>query len=219
MKKVIPHKILPATFFFLVAILQFIYLIFLFRIAFLVGWPWWIALLVIIQTLLILLFNLLIGFVYLLREEFKVQAKGFLERYFPLLVVLAFLFFNFWNGLSKVFGEKLFILGSVISILGLTLAITSLFYLWRSFSMMIEVRTLVTKGPYRLIRHPLYLGETLGLLGMTLVRFHWSKLIIFGLLLGLVVFRALREEKKLPETIPAYRRYQKKTGFLWPKIG
>jgi len=175
----------------------------------LVGWPWWIAFLIIIQTLLILLFNLLIGFVYLRREEFKVQAKGFLERYFPLLVVLAFLFFNFWNGLSKIFGEKLFILGSVISILGLTLAITSLFYLWRSFSMMIEARTLVTKGPYRLIRHPLYLGETLGLLGVTLVRFHWSKLIIFGLLLGLIAFRG----EEAPGNYSCLPPLSEKNGF------
>ncbi len=218
MKKTISRKILPAAFFFLVALLQFFYLIIVFRTAFLASWPWWFGLLLIAQTLLILFFNLLLGFIYLSRDEFQTQAKGLLERYFPLVIVLAFYLFNLWNGLSKIFNPELFIAGSLLSIAGLLLAVVSVFSLWKSFSMMMEVRSLIVKGPYRFVRHPLYLGEVLGLLGMTLVRFHWIKLVVFVLLLGLVVIRAKKEEQKLIRNIPAYRRYQKKAGFFWPRF-
>jgi hypothetical protein len=48
------------------------------------------------------------------------------------------------------------------------MAVLTLSFLGRSFSVMPEARRLVTGGPYALVRHPLYLCEVLGLLAILL---------------------------------------------------
>jgi protein-S-isoprenylcysteine O-methyltransferase Ste14 len=48
---------------------------------------------------------------------------------------------------------------------GNILAIYALRYLGRSFSLLPEGRSLVTGGPYRYIRHPLYVAESFATLG------------------------------------------------------
>ena len=50
-------------------------------------------------------------------------------------------------------------------IAGNGLAIYSLSFLGRSFSILPESRRLVTSGPYRLVRHPVYLAEELAMTG------------------------------------------------------
>ena len=48
------------------------------------------------------------------------------------------------------------------------LAVMTLSFLGRSFSVMPEARRLVTAGPYGFVRHPLYLFELLGVIGILL---------------------------------------------------
>ena len=79
---------------------------------------------------------------------------------------------------------------------------------------------LVTSGPYRYVRHPLYASALLFLLALSLVFRDW---IILGYsLAGILAFRLLvipAEEKQLLESFgEEYECYQSRTGALLPWI-
>ena len=66
-------------------------------------------------------------------------------------------------------------MGFALSLLSLTLifagvgfSVHALAHLGRAFSLMAEARQLVSDGPYAHVRHPLYLGEAVAMLGLLL---------------------------------------------------
>jgi protein-S-isoprenylcysteine O-methyltransferase Ste14 len=60
-------------------------------------------------------------------------------------------------------------LSTTISIVAFAMAVYGLLYLRRSLSIIPEVRRLVTSGPYRLVRHPLYAAEILAACAFVMV--------------------------------------------------
>jgi protein-S-isoprenylcysteine O-methyltransferase Ste14 len=80
---------------------------------------------------------------------------------------------------------------------------------------------LVTGGPYRWIRHPLYAFALLLLLSLALLASNWF-LLLFPCI-GLVVFRFIvipREEANLIKVFgEQYEEYQRRTGALFPRFG
>jgi protein-S-isoprenylcysteine O-methyltransferase Ste14 len=88
----------------------------------------------------------------------------------------------------------------------------------RSFSIMAEARQLITSGPYRFIRHPLYLGEELAVLGVFLQFLSsWTT----GLLVLHLAFQLRRmhnEEVVLTNFFPEYQEYKAKTSLLIPGV-
>ena len=102
--------------------------------------------------------------------------------------------------------------------LGEAFAVYSMLYLGRSFSLFAEARTLVTGGPYRFVRHPLYLGELVAIWSYSLAYpSRWS-IGVTLLFTALQIWRAKVEEGKLLQNYPEYATLRKKTGFLWPKF-
>jgi protein-S-isoprenylcysteine O-methyltransferase Ste14 len=79
---------------------------------------------------------------------------------------------------------------------------------------------LITSGPYRWIRHPLYSGSIWMLFSLSLIASNWFLLIYVTI--GLVGFRWLvipAEEKQLVKAFgDNYRNYQQRTGALFPKL-
>jgi protein-S-isoprenylcysteine O-methyltransferase Ste14 len=71
---------------------------------------------------------------------------------------------------------------------------------------------LVTSGPYRLVRHPIYSGILLAGVG-TSVALGWRILVIFGLSAIYFIYAATQEEKfmskQFPDAYPAYKRSSK----------
>ncbi len=83
-----------------------------------------------------------------------------------------------------------------------------------SFSITVEARTPVVRGPYRWVRHPVYMGEMLTAGAVMLWRFSlWNALIYAGFVL-IQLLRARWEEQKLGRIFPAYREYAARTFWI-----
>ncbi|QIE58099.1 isoprenylcysteine carboxylmethyltransferase family protein [Rasiella rasia] len=77
---------------------------------------------------------------------------------------------------------------------------------------------LISTGIYKYIRHPIYSGILVGLMGYAFYSFSLFKLLVV-LLLGLVFyFKSSFEEKLLVKRYEAYSEYKKRTGRFFPKL-
>lgn len=92
------------------------------------------------------------------------------------------------------------------------------FWLGRSFSIFPQARRLVVRGPYRLLRHPLYLVEQIATLGVVMQYAQpWSLLIGAASLISQFP-RMYYEERVLAKTYPEYGAYAARTWRLVPYI-
>ncbi len=98
-------------------------------------------------------------------------------------------------------------LASLVTISGIALALSSLSALGRSFSIIPQARSLVRTGPYKLVRHPIYLGEMISILGIVLARPSAAAAAIYCVLAALLVYRAAEEERLLAGVFPEYETY------------
>lgn len=100
----------------------------------------------------------------------------------------------------------------LVAIPGLALSMASLLVLRRSFAVLPSVRDIVTRGPYRYIRHPLYLGEAIYVLGMMLLAYNLASWLLFIFFLVLMAMRVRVEERKLM-TQEEYRAYSRSVRY------
>jgi protein-S-isoprenylcysteine O-methyltransferase Ste14 len=78
---------------------------------------------------------------------------------------------------------------------------------------------LVTSGPYRWVRHPLYLMGLIGYIGFALLAENWFIGLATVLVFLVLVRRTDKEEAKLVEKFgDEYREYMKQTGRFFPKF-
>jgi protein-S-isoprenylcysteine O-methyltransferase Ste14 len=89
-------------------------------------------------------------------------------------------------------------------------------WLGRGFSIFPQARLLETHGPYRLVRHPLYLCEQISLFGVCMQYLQpWSFLIVLAGF-GLQFPRMAYEEDILAQVFPLYADYAARTPKIIP---
>ncbi len=111
--------------------------------------------------------------------------------------------------------------GAVMCALGVGLALFARYHLGRNWGMPMsrkEDPELVTSGPYAIVRHPIYTGLILAMLGSAIGQgFFWLlPLVLWG---AYFIYSARREEKLMIEQFPqAYPAYMKRTKMLLPFV-
>ena len=112
-------------------------------------------------------------------------------------------------------------LGLFLFVLGLGLAIWARVYIGRNWGTPMSQKDepeLVTSGPYRLVRHPIYSGILLAGVG-TAVALSWVWLIVMVLAGVYFVYSATVEERYLTEQFPdAYPQYRRSSKMFVPFI-
>jgi len=95
---------------------------------------------------------------------------------------------------------------------GLFLSLYAKVALWRSFGLVAANRGIKSSGPYRLVRHPMYLGYTITQVGFVLLNPVWTNFALYGSAFLLQILR-LRAEEELLSRDPAYAAYMKATPY------
>lgn len=168
---------------------------------------------------LTLAFFLLVLSAYVTRRRAVARAEGFQEKVLPMLVFLA-------GPLGIFILQRLDLpvrfavprTAVALSVAGLALSLYSLWHLRGSFSILAEARVLVRSGPYRFVRHPLYLGEAVTMLGLCLLQGTWIALALWLAVNLSQLLRARIEENKLAREFPEYHAYRQETRFILPGI-
>jgi protein-S-isoprenylcysteine O-methyltransferase Ste14 len=104
--------------------------------------------------------------------------------------------------------ENLVLVADILATAGLAYSVWALAYLRRSFSIIPEARRLVTGGPYSLSRHPVYLGEIVTAIGISIATAGWLGGLAIVYFVTCELLRIRFEERVLsrafPDEYPAY---------------
>jgi protein-S-isoprenylcysteine O-methyltransferase Ste14 len=107
----------------------------------------------------------------------------------------------------------------------IALAFLFVFFVFRenSFSastiQIAEGQTVISTGPYALVRHPMYAGALVMLLALPVALGSWWGLLVVVLKLPVLIWRLLDEERFLRQNLAGYAQYQTKVRYrLLPLI-
>lgn len=95
------------------------------------------------------------------------------------------------------------------------LTVWGLGYLGRSFSITVEARAPVSRGPYRWVRHPVYLGEMATAAAVAMWRWSPRNGVLLALFVAVQLLRSRWEEEKLARVFPAYRDLCRHSRWFW----
>jgi protein-S-isoprenylcysteine O-methyltransferase Ste14 len=172
-----------------------------------------------LRHLLLLGFLFLIVAAYLTRTRAVDPARGFWERLFPMLVlIVTFAGTSFLEHVKGPYQSELMWTGLLLTVLGYGVGLWALWHLRGSFAIMAEARSPVTAGPYQYVRHPVYLGESLSMLGLCLAMSTVTALLFWAVWTGMQLTRARIEETKLAHQFADYRAYLERTQFILPGL-
>jgi protein-S-isoprenylcysteine O-methyltransferase Ste14 len=139
-----------------------------------------------------------------------------------LIAVVAYVLLRVFKGDTlAVHSPVVQALGAILFVCGLGLAVWARVYLGRNWGMPMTRKDepeLVTSGPYRFVRHPIYSGILLAVLGTSLAsEIYW--LIAAAIMGAYFVYSARVEEKLMTDSFPTnYPSYRAKTKMLIPFV-
>lgn len=137
---------------------------------------------------------------------------------FAAAIIMIISFSDYFKFSIQFVNAKL--VGIVIVYIGMGIFLWASFYLKRAIAGMIQPRldNLVTNGPYKYCRHPVYLGMTIAFIGLAFALKSWLGLLsVLLMFLPSEIHRAKLEEKLLLEKFgEEWMTYKNNTSFFIP---
>ena len=156
-------------------------------------------------------------------EQKKKEVKSIVETVsmsaFFLVCAIVTLFkigtFNFHNTILNIFALIVYIIGIMFNLLGR-------FYLgnnWGNNVVIYKNHTLITKGVYGIVRHPLYASIIWMLYAVGILYQNYLVIILNSIIfIPFMTYRAKQVEKELMLVFKEYKDYQNKVGMFFPKL-
>jgi protein-S-isoprenylcysteine O-methyltransferase Ste14 len=147
------------------------------------------------------------------RGEWYVLAQGVLVLFVLLAPII--------DGTSPSMATTTTVVGSILCVIGLTLAAFGARSLGPGVSPFPRPRDdayLVETGVYAIVRHPIYSGLTLFALGYGLIWTSMAALVSSAALFVLLDMKSRREERWLQQKFDNYGRYQARVRRLIPFV-
>lgn len=112
--------------------------------------------------------------------------------------------------------------GVVLGLVSVPLLIWVLDALGRQWSRNLQLQEkhqLITTGPYRLVRHPMYTVIFMAMSTVAIVSSNWLMIVPAVVAMGVIYGRIPQEEAMLIEAFPdEYKQYMAQTGRLLPRL-
>jgi protein-S-isoprenylcysteine O-methyltransferase Ste14 len=113
---------------------------------------------------------------------------------------------------------SLVLAGDLVALVACVWLLAAVLALGRCFGVLPEARGLVTRGPYGVVRHPVYLGELAACAGLVLAAPTAWNLAAAAVFVGAQAVRMRLEENELGAHFPEYARYAAETPRLLPRL-
>ena len=113
-------------------------------------------------------------------------------------------------------------LGALLTVAGIAFAIWARAHLGRYWSAEVTIRAehkLIRTGPYKYVRHPIYTGLLLAILGSAVAIGKYRGLVAFAIFALGWSQKAQKEQSYLAQEFgPAFEEHKRKTGFFLPRL-
>lgn len=160
-------------------------------------------------------FYILLALLIMTRSPAKAQADGLLSRIAAFVGTYLPWTITFFGKTDQALPN---LASTACVLIGMIMMLVTIRHLGRSFSLVPQARSVVQTGPYRWIKHPLYLSEEIVVLGVVLQYLTPVTVIVLVLHISVQVCRILYEEDLLRRNCPEYSSYEASRWRLIPYV-
>lgn len=168
-----------------------------------------------LSSLCLASFYVLLGLLVMTRPPAKAHADGLLPRVAAFVGTYMPWTIGFFGETDKALPN---LASTVCVFAGMIMMLVTIRHLGKSFSLVPQARSVVQTGPYRWIKHPLYLAEEIVIFGVVLKSLSPLTLSLFVLHIAVQVCRIRYEEDLLRRNCPEYAGYEASRWRLIPYV-